>query len=239
MFNQKSLYAVVRAVGFGLLLLTAVDFLATLVPPSFTNPNWELATAGRFIDLAWAPLLGFILILSSPPDESQEVADEEIGWRRFLTPSRWRWTLRVCSYLPLALGILYFLMVPLMVVNGFRIQNRNRTEFNLLVETQQRQLAAGQAEISQLPVEQLLPLYQSLTGPNPSSVDTRPDALRAEISGLLKRNADQAKTEAERNLREVQTNVFRSVIKWVIGAVVAGTLLIYLWQFPAWWRFLP
>ncbi|MBF2097696.1 MAG: hypothetical protein IGQ88_04885 [Gloeomargaritaceae cyanobacterium C42_A2020_066] len=129
--------------------------------------------------------------------------------------------------------------VPLIVVSGFRIQNENRTQFNLLVETQSQGLASNLEQLNQLPTEQLLPLYQNLVGPNPANVETSPEVLKEKITKLLARNAEQAKAAAARNLSEVQTNVFRSVIKWAIGAVVAGGLMIYLWQFPAWWRFLP
>lgn len=236
---STSLFAAVRAVGFGLLVLTGIDYLAALIPPQFTNPNWELETLGRYVDLAWTPLLGFILIFSCPLGDGEEVAEEEIGWRRFLSPNRWQWVLKLCSWLPLVLGILYFLAVPLIVVSGFRIQNENRTQFNLLVETQSQGLSSNLEQLNQLPPEQLLPLYQNLVGPNPANVETTPDVLKEQITKLLARNADQAKKAAARNLSEVQTNVFRSVIKWAIGAVVAGSLMIYLWQFPSWWRFLP
>ncbi|NJK39107.1 MAG: hypothetical protein HC920_16110 [Oscillatoriales cyanobacterium SM2_3_0] len=98
-----------RWVGYGFLLLTLLDIAEILFPPRFMNPAWELQAMGQLVERVAVPLLGFILVF--------------FGERN----SRERWEVplvKLFSWLTLLYAVLYFLLVPLGVINTLRIDKQ-------------------------------------------------------------------------------------------------------------------
>ena len=60
--SQFRSMGLVHIVGYGILLLTAVDFFTILVPPRFMNPTWEFQAFGQCIERVPVLFLGLVLI---------------------------------------------------------------------------------------------------------------------------------------------------------------------------------
>ena len=73
-----------RVVGYGLLLLSFVDFLYVLIPADFMDPVWEYQFAGDLVKLVPVPLL---TRRSSPASTAPNCAPtnlsrNSLSWRR-------------------------------------------------------------------------------------------------------------------------------------------------------------
>ncbi|NJM68570.1 MAG: hypothetical protein HC851_24360 [Acaryochloris sp. RU_4_1] len=97
-------------VGYGLLILATFDLIVVFVPPNFTNPLWEFQTLGSLVEMVAVPLIGLALVYPGKRD------------------GRSKWEIRILGYLSsltLLAGILYWLLVPLGIVNTMRIDREN------------------------------------------------------------------------------------------------------------------
>ena len=61
--EQKILtISIIRIVGFGLLMMSVVDFLNLLIPLKLMNPDWELQTIGAVIERIPVTFLGIVFV---------------------------------------------------------------------------------------------------------------------------------------------------------------------------------
>ncbi len=102
---------ILRLVGYGLLLMAAVDIFFLLIPPQLMNPIWEFETMGTLIERIPVTLLGVVLIFYG--ERSDRAPIETL-------------LLKVASWLSLISAIFLLLMIPLSINNGFRILSRTK-----------------------------------------------------------------------------------------------------------------
>ena len=144
--EQKSLQTV-NLVGYSILFLVLVDYLALLISAQFFDPTWELTTIGRLVETAWAPLLAFLLIF----------------YRRYqdiIKPGELR-LLSLLSWFALLLGIAYFLAVPLIIGNTIRINRSQQAQLISQIHNQKTQVQQYTQQLNQASDEQLNNLLQN------------------------------------------------------------------------------
>lgn len=115
--TQKSGIGLVRFVGYVLLTLSFVDFVTVFVPIKLMNSAWELQTIQELVERVAAPLIGLASVFYKQLDFRSK---KEV----FL--------LKLFSWASLAVGILYVLLLPILVVNSIRLD----TQLNQQVATQ-------------------------------------------------------------------------------------------------------
>lgn len=225
-FSFRQALSILRWLGYGLLLFTFFDWLDVLTPLKFMNPLWEFQTIGALVEKVVIPLLGFVLIFSGG----------EVNRRRWESS-----LLKFLSWLTLGIGILYILMIPLGVINTVRINETNSSQVLSQVDKQVAQIKAVQSQLQAVNNEsQMQALLQNLQKGG-LAITPKPGESLATIKSDLSRFMTGAKQKLENQAKEARSNqqfaLFKSSIKWNLGAVIAGVWFIGIWRLSEWARF--
>lgn len=214
-------HLLIPLLGYSLLLLAFFDYVYIVYPPQFTNPLWELQTIGALVEHVVAPLLGlfFVFYRHEGPINT---------WERKI--------LGLLSWVSLLLGLLYLLMLPLGIIDTWRIYQYNNIQVSAQLSQQSQQLQPIKQKLNQAKtdeqIEKLLASLTPQTSPKIKSPQTSKDQLLTQIS------------QAERNIKVQADNVrdsqrqtlLKNSVKWNLGALVVGTLFIWIWHFTDWTR---
>lgn len=209
-------------IGYGLLVLALIDLLNILLPPSPRNPNWVFQTIGALVERVPVTLLGLGLVFYGE-------ADFRSKWERLL--------LKFLSWGSLLAGVLFVLLAPLLLQNTVQLDN----QINYQINTQVTQQLSG--------LEQIESRLANATTPQ----DINNVIARLNIRGLPSNNnnTEQLKsrllseiTKAKQTVRpKIQASwanrrlgLLKNAIKWFLGAVVSGSVLVYIWFATRWAR---
>ncbi|WP_204154279.1 HpsJ family protein [Leptolyngbya sp. CCY15150] len=207
-----------RWVGYGLLVLAFLSWVAFLTPLNLMNPTWEFQAIGGLVERVPVLLLAFLLIF--------------FGEMSFRKPWE-RPIIHTLSWLCLVLGLLFFLMMPLGIVNTFRINQQNAVTATTEYNRQLEEAANLEAELDRASTADILAFLESQGAEvNLDNPDQVKDLLRDEI------NAGRASlTEDYNELRANQRlSLFKNSVQWNLGALLSGVLLVYIWRSTAWAR---
>lgn len=212
----------IHRVGYAILALACLDYLVLLIPPQFLQPIWEFETIGKFVEIVWAPLLGYILIFYRQ--------EQNLSKRRELR------ILATLSWLALGLGILYLTMIPLLVNNTIRIYRGyqagaiTQLDFNTTRTEEVRQ------QLDQASPEQLETIVRQELQTDPGSELDSPGQIREQLITRLEKYEQSNKVQIKTSLKEKRNNLLKVSTKWVIGAIISGVAFILVWQSTAWAR---
>jgi hypothetical protein len=216
--------ALLRIVGYGLLLLSLIDFIALFIPVRLMDPVWELKTIGALVERAVVPLIGVALVFY------REIEDRvKFG---FLC-------LKVISWATTGVGILYFLLPPLLILNTARLSNQLTAQLNTQVEQRSAQLEFLAARLQQVNAEQdLRTLASRLNNPIlDAAVQTK---TAPEIKQLLLNEVNQAKPrvrkEVEASMAERRFGIFKDTFRLLLGSLIAGILFLWAGYLTQWAR---
>jgi hypothetical protein len=207
-----------RLGGYALLILATLDLVESLIPPDIMNPGWELQFMGTLVERSPVPVLGFVFVFIA----------------EYLRRGRGRrLTAVVLSWVALACGALFLLMIPLMVTNTFRIDNRTAAELNLQLRQQLAQTESIEQALRSATGENLEAILRKLGRPSDTAtVETRRLEALDEVAAA--RTTLQDRAEEARATQKL--NLTKRSYKWCAQAIVVGGFLIYLWGAMAWIR---
>lgn len=216
-----------RKLGYGLLILFFFDLVAILYPPHFLNPAWELTMIGDVVERIVVPLLGLTFVF--------------LGNR--IQRTRWEKSiiLPVLSILTLLLAIMMFLFIPLGISDAVKLNNAYAKEVQLEVNNQQEQIQAIQEQLNTVKtitemeqfVGQLSSQQQGLKLPNSQTIEQ----MKTELSTALVNGQESIPMEAKKTLNSKRLPLLKNSVKWILGSLVAGVLLLRNWQWSRWiWR---
>ncbi|NEN98951.1 MAG: hypothetical protein F6K50_26635 [Moorea sp. SIO3I7] len=212
-------------IGYGLLVLTVFDVVETLIPPNFMNPAWELQTIGALVERVPVPLLGLALVF--------------YGERH----GRERWevlVVKVLSWLALVLGVLYFLLIPLGIINTVRINKQASTQITTQVNrgmTQFQQVKEALEKVNtEAEMEKLLASLSS-EGRTPDINNSQElERVKEQLASFIARGEQRIQNQAQSSLSSRRLGLFKSAVKWNLGALVSGALFITIWKSTPWAR---
>ncbi|MCS6815148.1 MAG: HpsJ family protein [Cyanobacteria bacterium] len=211
-----------RWIGYGLLVFALVDVIEVLVPPQFTNASWELQAIGQLVERAPVPLIGMALVFYG----------EQLG--RSLLESL---LLRVLSWLSILLMVVFLLLVPLGVVNTFKINTQTVNTIDNQVQQQFNQLDQIQQQVDKASAKDLENLAEQLRRAGvPEITSNNPEELKREVKTRVTAFKEGIKKQAAQE----KTNRFRSLleraVKWNIGAIITSVLFFAIWKTSRWAR---
>ncbi len=210
-----------RWIGYGFLLFALIDTIHILIMIRPSDPTWVLQTIGQFVERVVVPILGFALVFFGEYFGRRDI--EKIG-------------LRILSWLCMVLAVLFFLMVPPVLLQTFNINNQAQQQVDKQVEQRLGQLKQLEEQLNQSNPEQIKTLASQL-GTLGVSVDPKnPDAVKAQIQSRIKIVRDQLKPQADGATAAQTSNLLKNAIKWSFGALVSGALFLYLWKSSKWAR---
>jgi hypothetical protein len=210
-----------RWIGYGLLVLSFFDIIATFTPPNFLNPVWELQTIGALVERVPVPLLGLAFIFSGEEIDRSNL--EEL-------------VLKFLSWLCVLLSLLFLLMIPLGIVNTLKINNQNNQQIAQQAGQQLSQLKQVEDRLTKGTPEDLKNLATELTKLGVQANTQNPEELKKQILSRI----DPAKQNLETQSKAVQSSqrlvLLKNSVKWVLGALISSVLFFTLWKGTDWAR---
>lgn len=214
-----------RGVGYGLLLLVAIDLVMLFIPPDWMNPAWEFQTFGAIVERVAVPLVALAFLFWGG----------QSGRFKFEPP-----LLGGLSWLSLAAGVLLWLMIPLAIFNGLRIERQLSQQVAAQVENTQTQIQQVQTQLNnvQTPAE-LEALVQQFnqagSAPRIESLQQL-ETVKQELASNLTEGVSSVNTQAQALRQNQRLTLIKSSVKWNLGALVAGTLFVWIWFLTDWSR---
>lgn len=207
-----------RLVGYSMLLLTLFDILDIFIPLQIMNPAWEFQTMGALVERVAIPLVALLLVFSGKLENR----------------SKWEiHVLRLFSRLTLLVGLLYILLIPLGVSNTMRLYNSNLEQLNQAYSQKVSQTNQVEQQLTQATPAEIENILQrqgrSLDGKNPQEV-------KSQLLSELNQAKQQLKTQTETKKSSETLRLFKSSVKWNLGALVSGFLFIAIWKGTRWTR---
>jgi hypothetical protein len=207
-----------RWAGYALLLLAVLDLLEALIPPGFMNPGWELQFMGDTIERSPVILLGFMLVF-------QGEWTRRAAWERWLLPG--------LSWLSLVIGLGFVLMIPLMVLNTFRVDNSGEKQINAQLDQQITQAKALHEAFATAQGQNLETLLRR-AGRNVEGADL--EMLRTEILTEMVKAEKELQRRSDEARSSQKLELHKRTYKHVVQAGVVGGVLVAFWFGTGWAR---
>ena len=223
-FGMVDSLPIIRWIGYGLLILALFDVIEMFIPARFMNPNWEFQTIGALVERVAVPLIGFAFVFLAGLNER---GNKEGIILKFL------------SWLTLLLGIIYFIIVPLGVINTVRIYKQQQEQ--ITVRLQQQKSVIEQVKktldspISETQMQQILARLNGGRAPeikNPQELEQ----AKQQVSTLVNKSESELQTQVQTARSNQRMNLLKKSVKWNLGALIAGALYITIWRNTNWAR---
>ncbi len=213
-----------RFIGYGLLVLAALDLVQIFAFSEFTNPAWEFGLIGQLVDRVAVPLLGLALVCLG--QHTNRLKAERLA-------------LKSISWMTLIVAILFALLIPLNIVSSVRINRQNNQQLSAQINQASSQLKEAQAQVQNVgsleQAEQLLvrfdPQSQAEIEPNLSL-----DEVKDRLTLSLARGERQIKKQAAAAQKNQLRALLKSSVKWNLSAIVSTALFFVIWRSMSWTR---
>lgn len=209
---------IIRAIGYGLLLLAIMDVFAMVIPFQFKNPLWEFQRFGELVERVAVPLIALTMIffqgsLCRKPIE--------------------RFIMSALSWLALGSGILFILLIPIAISNAQRVGIANTSQLTAQQQQQQAQVVQLEQQLSTATPQELSVFLASQGQP---SENIPPPQLTQQVKAELSRRQAQLQNDFDELQMRRRQELLRDTIKWSLGALISATLFIYIWGVTAYAR---
>ncbi len=224
-FSLLRSIALLRWVGYGLLVLALFDYIEIFVPPDLINPAWGFQTLGAMVERVPVPLLGLVLVFYGEKNRRE------------------RWELSVLKFLSwgaFGLGVLYLLLVPWGIFNTVTMQKYSSRQITAQVNQSlaQIQQVKDQLERATTP-EEVEEISSRLDRQDRSGSlkDSRQLAeVKEDLSSILVVKESQVKSRAKEAQLSELMKLLKPSVKWNLGALVGGLLFLRIWLDTRWAR---
>ena len=217
--SRKFLY-ILRWCGYGFLLMAGFDILQSLIPLGFTNPLWEMSTMASLVERVPIPILGFLLVFWGE-DKERKIWEEKF--------------LKFLPWLCLILGIIFLLMLPLTVINTWRINQTNTLQVDQKLQQEERQIGQLESQVNQVNLEQLRAIATQLKSVGMEVDITQPQPqLKADILAQIAKAKIQMPDRASALKNNQTFDLLKKSLKLFLGALISGVLYLQIWQHSSW-----
>ncbi|NES99910.1 MAG: hypothetical protein F6K61_04905 [Sphaerospermopsis sp. SIO1G1] len=220
---QNLSFPILRLLGYFLLIFSAIDYLAILIPPQLTNPGWELQAIGRMVDHVWSILLGltFVFLYS----QGNIIRPREIS------------ILKLLSWVSLIIGVFYLLLLPLGINNSFTIYRGMNNQFLNQQGQQQEQLQKVNERLQATnSTQELNNLARALNIPSNNISGQSTQELKNNLAQQLQQAVENSTTTAKAAKQAKINSLIKNSVRVNLGAVLSGVCLIAIWNMTAWIR---
>jgi hypothetical protein len=221
---QNLTIRMLRLVGYVLLLLSFLDVINVFIPFRFMNPEWEIQLITELVERVAVPLIGLAFVFY-----------KDLYLRVKLEIS----LLKGFSWAALGVGIAYLLLLPLLVVDSFRLDALIANQTNALIDQRLNQVEQIEQRLSQSSSKpELSALFSRFSGqalpPNLASQDL--PALKQELLATISKGKPTIQKQIEATALERRFKLFKTSLKAFLGAVISGFCFIYIWTLTRWIR---
>ncbi|WP_341525135.1 HpsJ family protein [Nostoc sp. UHCC 0302] len=217
-FTQIGSIAILRILGYGLLLLALFDIVEMFVPPNFMNPAWEFQTFGAIVERVPVPLIGLVFVF----------------FGEMHSRTKWEFLIvKLLSWLTIVIAVLFLLLIPLAIGNTVRLSNQSATQITNASKQQISQAEQVEKRLSAATPEQI---NNFLRSQGRTVEGKRPEEIKSQILLELSKAKIQIKNQAQNTQSSQKLNLIKSSVKWNLGALVSGALFFSLWKGTQWAR---
>lgn len=210
-----------RVVGGLLLAFYFLEAMASLAELRLRNPSAELRFASMMTDRIPLGLLGFSLLLCHP---------------RFLRKKPEALLLKVIANLPIALVLLYLILIPLTMNAAANLFRNAAANLGLQAEEQVKKVRTVRDATMNLPVDQQESMVERYNQANPKKKPV-------DLSGFLKTlndevKASEARLEQERRsvLGTQQRTLYSSQFVQSVKCLLGAGAFFLIWKLTSWAR---
>lgn len=221
-FAEERSHILVSLLGYGLLAFAFFDCIYILIPPRFTNPVWEFQTIGALVERAAIPLLGMASIFYRRQGQIKKLEKQLMG---------------CLSWVCLLLGLFYLLMVPLGIVDSWRIYQAERVAIADQLSAHNQQLEQITTQLDGAKTnEQMIQILAKLSAPGSSPQIENPQIIKKELLNKMSQAQLKMKSQATKVDETKKRSLIKNSVKWNLGALLAGTLFVLFWHLTDWAR---
>jgi hypothetical protein len=213
-----------RLIGYTLLLLSCFDIINIFIPPHFMNPEWEVQATTELVERVAVPLIGLAFVFYR--DLSLRVKLEIV-------------VLKGLSWAALIVGIAYFLLLPLLLVNSFRLDDVLVGQNNTFVAQRMTQIEQIQQRLSQSASKpEMNALFTRFSGqPLPPTLANQDlPSLKQNLLTTISSGKPLIRKQAEATGAERRLKLLKTTIKAFLGAIISSFCFIYIWSLTRWIR---
>ena len=210
-----------RWIGYGLLILSVLDTIATLIPANFGNRLWELQTIGAIVERVPVPLLAMALIFFG------EGYDRRGLENLFL---------KLLSWVCLLLGLVFLLMLPLGIFGTIYVNNQNNQQIDTQAKQQFAQLQQVEERLIKGSPEDLRTLAGELSRLGVPANTDNPEQLKDQILSRITPAKERLQTQKAAVQSSQRLGLFKNALKWLLGALISSILFFTLWRGTDWAR---
>ena len=147
--------------------------------------------------------------------------------------------LKILSWLTLLLGIIYFITVPLGVINTVRIYKQQQGQITVRLNQQKTVIEQVKktldGPINEAQMQQIIARFNGGRAPEIKSPEQLQQA-KQQVSTLINQGKRQLKTQVQNARSNQRLNLLKKSVKWNLGALISGALFITIWRSTVWAR---
>ena len=220
----RQTFLLVRGIGYCLLILFILDIISVAIPLKFTDSAWELSVYGQIIERVPILLFSFPFIFFGE-------YSARMKWEQIAT--------KIISWMALVIAIIFFLGIPLGIVNTFRVQTIQQGEVIAKAAQQTGPIqeiaerlnkANTDTEIRNV-LRAINPQQQALV-----SQITNPEETKKKLLTEITTSISQIQSQSDVVKRQIGTSLWKNSIKWSIVALLSGLFILYVWGQSKWAR---
>ncbi len=220
---EKRSFALLRFLGYTLLIFSLIDYVSIFIPLHLTNPLWEFQAIAQMVDHVWSPLLGLTFIFLY--NQTSIIQTKQVSILKFL------------SWFALAIGIFYLLLLPLGINNSLTLYKNINNQFANQQAQQQEQLQKVTEKLNGIKSPQELNnLANSLNLQNEAGSNQSPKDLKNRISQQIQTVAQNTSAAAKAANRQQIKNLVKDAVRINLGTIISGICFITIWNLTVWIR---
>ena len=214
--------SLVRLIGYCLLVLALFDLISILIPPRLADPTWAFQTIGALVERTAVPLLGLGLVFYGQ-------ADFRSKWERL--------PLQFLSWAAFLYGMLFLLLAPLLILNSLRVDSGIYSQINTQVTQQLSQLEQLEQQIGQSTTAKDIDSITARLNLRKLPPDIKnPQQLKSRLLSEITKAKEIVRPRTEAAWADKRFALLKTSIKWFLGAMVSGSVFIYIWYITRWAR---
>jgi amino acid transporter len=199
--------------GYGILILTAIQVAAIIIPVNLFDPYWQLETLAKILDCSPIFLVGLIFIFYG---------------KDLYRDRREKYLLKILHHLALATGTIFILLIPLGIIDTNVIYQSHQQQDNLPINSQVAMVSNTYDLINllnQQPINQIV-------------LNISQQGQVEQVKIQLLDSPQQSWQKLKNNLQVQQNNRFfyfvQTTFKSNIASLITGIILLKIWQKNKW-----
>lgn len=220
-FDNIWTWVLLRWIGYGLFGLALINIVGTLVPLRLMNSTWEFKTMGILVESVPVPLLALAMVFAGKETK-------RIRWENFI--------LKFLSWLALLLGLFYLMMIPLGIFNTVRLEQQLREQITTQLDRQIDQIQEIQVMVNKAKTNaELEQLLKELGGNQLLNDASQLTQIKQRTSSVITQGTKRLEAQAKTVQTSQRLDLLKNSLKWNLGALIAGSLFIIIWQSTRSW----